>query len=434
MRTKPRSLAFAATLAFGLTLGAAGRADTDFVKLFPSIVRIAAFASEDEGKLGSGVVVASNDTGSYVITNFHVVEGADPSHILVVAPKPGAPGTGGTEDVIISPARFVAGDGGTDIAILYVAKFFAPPMPLAIGAAVENTPVRAVGYPGTDKQWKVMKTTPTMTDGIVSTTQTAPWEDGLPPVGQIQHTAVVNHGMSGGPLLDLCGRVIGVDTAYYPGGRNVNLSLSAADVTPYLQRQNIAYKATKEPCNPNAVPAMAVNAVTNSAINAAVNGVATDLGKKLGDQQAMRLGIGAGVIVLLAGLVGIGLWLSRAGKRDKAEAAAVEMAPSGPPHGLAFRGVNEASGKMQVIRADELKSEMGAELGRSSGFGSPGTSRRHARIVWTPAQGFAIRDLGSTSGTRVNGREIKGSGDQPIHLGDVIEFGAPDARYTVEKI
>jgi pSer/pThr/pTyr-binding forkhead associated (FHA) protein len=77
---------------------------------------------------------------------------------------------------------------------------------------------------------------------------------------------------------------------------------------------------------------------------------------------------------------------------------------------------------------------MGVELGRSSGFGSPGTSRRHARIVWTAAQGFAIRDLGSTGGTRVNGREIKGSGDQAIHLGDVIEFGAPDARYTVEKI
>ena len=429
MRTKPRSLAFAATLAFGLTFSAAGHADTDFVKLFPSIVRIAAFASEDEGKLGSGVVVASNDTGSYVITNFHVVDGADPSHILVVAPKPGAPGTGGTEDVIISPARFVAGDGGTDIAILYVAKFFAPPLPLAIGAAVENTPVRAVGYPGTDKQWKVMKTTPTMTDGIVSTTQTAPWEDGLPPVGQIQHTAVVNHGMSGGPLLDLCGRVIGVDTAYYPGGRNVNLSLSAADVTPYLQRQNIAYKATKEVCNPNAPAATNAPSVTPPV----VNGPGTN-SPHPGDPNALRLGIGAGVLVLLAGLVGIGVWLSRAGKRDKADAGPVEAAPSGPPHGLALRGVNEASGKMQVIRADELKSEMGAELGRSSGFGSPGTSRRHARIVWTPAQGFAIRDLGSTSGTRVNGREIKGSGDQPIHLGDVIEFGAPDARYTVEKI
>jgi hypothetical protein len=137
---------------------------------------------------------------------------------------------------------------------------------------------------------------------------------------------------------------------------------------------------------------------------------------------------------LLAGLAGIGVWLSRAGRRDKAEAAPADTAPSAPPHGIALRGVNEASGKMQVVRADDLRSEMGAELGRSSGFGSPGTSRRHARIVWTPAQGFAIRDLGSTGGTRVNGREIKGSGDQPIHLGDVIEFGAPDARYTVEKI
>jgi hypothetical protein len=142
------------------------------------------------------------------------------------------------------------------------------------------------------------------------------------------------------------------------------------------------------------------------------------------------------VLVLLLGLGGLGYWMSRGGKKDAAAAAAAaaEAPPAGPPHGLALRGINEASGKMQVVRQDELKSEMGAELGRSTGFGSPATSRRHARIVWNPTQGFAIRDLGSTSGTRVNGREIKGAGDQPIHLGDVIEFGAPDARYTVEKI
>jgi S1-C subfamily serine protease len=430
MGTKPRTFAFAAALLATIFFTGTGRAATDFPKLFPSIVRIAAFNDEGGGALGSGVVVASNDTGSYVITNFHVVNGSDPSRILVVAPKPGAPGTGGEDDVIISPARFVSGDGGTDIAVLYVAKFFAPPLPLAIGPAAENTAVRAVGYPGTDAQWKVMKTTPTMTDGIVSTTQTAPWEDGLPPVGQIQHTAVVNHGMSGGPLFDLCGRVIAIDTAYWTGGRNVNLALSAADVTPYLQRLNIAYKATKDVCDPNA-PAPPIGAV-NAPLVKTVTNTNAPITRDDG-QNAMRLGIGAGVIVLLLGLVGIGIWLARAGKSREA-AAPVEAAPAGPPHGLALRGVNEASGKMQVVRQDELRNEVGVELGRSSGFGSPATSRRHARVIWSPSFGFAIRDLGSTGGTRVNGREIKGGGDAPIHLGDVVEFGAPDARYTVEKI
>jgi hypothetical protein len=435
MGTKPRSLAFIITLTIGLMVSAVGQASTDFTKLFPSIVRIAAFKDEGGGKLGTGVVVASNDTGSYIITNFHVVDGANPSRIEIVAPKPTASGSGGETDVTILPARYVGGDSGTDIAVLYVAKYFAAPLPLAIGPAVQGSAVRAIGYPGRDAEWKELKTLPNMTDGIISTTQTEPWDEGLPPVAQVQHTAVIDHGMSGGPLFDLCGRVLGIDTGFLTHQRNGNLALSAVEITPYLQRLNIAYKASKDTCDPNAMTTTATNTVaTNTVTNTAATNTATNAALAAGDKNAMRIGFAAGVVVLLLGLVGLGVWLSQAGKRNRAEADAAPAAPSGPPHGLALRGINEAAGKMQVVRADDLRSEMGAELGRSTGFGSPGTSRRHARIVWTAAQGFVIRDLGSTSGTRVNGREIKGAGDQPIHLGDVIEFGAPDARYTVEKI
>jgi hypothetical protein len=437
MHLNVRRLGIAAALGLSLALATVARAQTDFAALFPSIVRVVGLG-DDQVTLGSGVVIARSDTGSYVITNYHVIANADASKIRVVAPKGDATG----EDTTVSPARFVSGDSATDIAVLYVANFFAPPVPLAVGVASANLSVRAVGYPGTDiEQWRVLKTRPSMTDGIVSTSQTAPWRPGLPAVGQVQHTAALNEGMSGGPLLDLCGRVIAINTAYNSEARGVNLSLSAADITPYLQRQNIAYTSVKTPCDPAAMAAAATPASATAAATAAAAAAAAAAKaeqdraqaaaaerKRQDQQRSLVLAGGAAVAVILLG--GAGAMLMR-GRRS---APAAPAAPTGAPHGLALRGVNEAAGKAQILRGEDLAGEAGVEIGRNAGFGSPGTSRRHARVLWSPALGFALRDLGSTGGTRVNGREVKGAGDQSIHIGDVIEFGAPDARYSVEKL
>lgn len=434
MQRAIRRFGVAAALGVSLALGAVAHAQTDFSKLFPSIVRVAGLGN-DSISLGSGVVVASSDTGSYVITNFHVIADADRSQIRVVAPKGDANG----EETTISPATFVGGDSATDIAVLYVANFFAPPVPLAVGTSPENLSVRALGYPGTDiGQWRVLKTRPTMTDGIVSTTQTAPWRPGLPAVGQVQHTAALNEGMSGGPLLDLCGRVIAINTAYNGSARGVNLSLSAADITPYLQRQNIAYVSVKTPCDPSALTTASTTTATQTAQAAAAQKAEQDRQaaaaaerKKDDQQRSLLLAGGAAVAVILLG--GAAVVMLRGRGQRGAAAAAAPAAPAGPPHGIALRGINQAAGKTQIIRREDLAGDAGVEIGRNSGFGSPGTSRRHARVIWSPA-GFILRDLGSTGGTRVNGREIKGAGDQPINLGDVIEFGAPDARYSVERL
>ena len=71
------------------------------------------------------------------------------------------------------------------------------------------------------------------------------------------------------------------------------------------------------------------------------------------------------------------------------------VAPSGfsfsPQHvgsnTLIDSDANTSTGKSQVIRPEEMSGQMGVELGRNAGFGSPGTSRRHARVVWTPTGG-----------------------------------------------
>ena len=426
--------AFAASLVLAGPAPAQAPGQANFSALFPSIVRVVGL-TQDGVSFGSGVVVGKTDSGSYVVTNYHVIADADASQIRIVAPKGDRQGGGGGE-AVVSPARFVSGDSATDIAVLYVANFFASPVPLAVGPVTENLPVRAIGYPGTDiDQWQVVKSTPTMTDGIVSTTQTAPWRPGLPAVGQIQHTAALNHGMSGGPLMDLCGRVIAIDTAFWSGARSVNLSLSAADITPYLQRQNIAYVSTRDACDPAAAAAAAAKADQSAKDKAAKDKAAADAKSQTQLMQAA----GAAIAVVAAGLLAFFLLRRRGagaatGAGASTSSGARGPAAAGPPHGVVFRGVAEASGKSLIVRQDDLAGQIGFEVGRGAGFGSPGTSRRHARILWVPGQGFVLRDLGSTGGTRVNGREIKGAGDQPINLGDVVEFGAPDARYSVDKL
>jgi len=402
-------------------------AETSYSALFPSIVRVVGL-TDDGVTLGSGVVVSRDDQGSYIVTNFHVVANAQSNGLRIVAPKTAA--QGGDGDTVVVSAKYWGGDRLADVAILYAPNFFRDPIPLAIGDTPENLSIRAIGYPGTDlEQWQVLKTTPSMTDGIVSTAQVAPWQAGSPAVKQIQHTAALNEGMSGGPLLDLCGRVVAINTAYNSVAHGSNLALAASDVTPYLKKQNLSFTASRDACDPNAAAKATASQQTaaTAAATAADQRRQADAAKASADAQSQtrtRWIVIAGVVLAaLVGVVALVLWNRRAPAVAK-----------GPEHGLVLKGVNEAAGTSQVVRIDDLAGPTGVELGRGPGFGSKGTSRRHARLLWSPAQGFLLRDLGSNNGTRVNGKEIKGEGDLPLRLGDIIEFGAPDARYSVERL
>ena len=405
-----------------VTWQASARAETNYSSLFPSIVRVVGL-SDDGISLGSGVVVSRDDQGSYIVTNFHVVANAQSNGLRIVAPKTAAQGAGsdGSDTVVVS-AKYWGGDRLADVAILYAPNFFRDPLPLAIGDTPENLSIRAIGYPGTDlQQWQALKSTPSMTDGIISTTQVAPWRDGSPAVKQIQHTAALNEGMSGGPLLDMCGRVVAINTAYNSVAHNSNLSLAASDITPYLKKQNLGFTASRDPCDPNA--AAKLNASQQLATTAADQHRQTEHANAQNQSRIRWIVIACVALAVLVGIVAVVLWMRRR-----------PSAPSGPEHGLVLKGVNEAAGTSQVVRIDDLVGPTGVEIGRGPGFGSKGTSRRHARLLWSPGQGYLLRDLGSNNGTRVNGKEIKGEGDLPLRLGDIIEFGAPDARYSVERL
>jgi putative serine protease PepD len=140
---------------------------------------------------GSGFVY--DDAGD-IVTNAHVVEGATSIKVELA--------NGKTYD-----ATVVGSDESTDLAVLKVdaAASELHPLALANSSAVEvGDGVVAIGSP--------FGLSETVTAGIVSAlNRQIDSPNGFTIPGAIQTDAAINHGNSGGPLLDLSGKVIGVN-------------------------------------------------------------------------------------------------------------------------------------------------------------------------------------------------------------------------------
>lgn len=141
---------------------------------------------------GSGVVWRAD---GYIVTNFHVVREA--TQILVSLP-----------DKRTFEAQLVGGDAGVDIALLKVDAKNLKPLPLANSDSVQiGQWVLAIGNP--------YNLTYTVTAGIVSARgrNLNLLQGSLPIESFIQTDAAINPGNSGGALVDLEGRLVGINTA-----------------------------------------------------------------------------------------------------------------------------------------------------------------------------------------------------------------------------
>jgi S1-C subfamily serine protease len=169
---------------------------------------------QDQRALGSGFVI---DKEGHVVTNFHVIDGADEIEVSF-----------SNQDTV--KATVVGTDPSTDLALLEVdvdAKALTP-LALADSDNVQvGDPVVAIGNPfGLER---------TVTAGIVSALQRevrAPNSFTIDHV--IQTDAPINSGNSGGPLIDADGRVIGVNSQIETangGGGNVGIGFAVPSNT-----------------------------------------------------------------------------------------------------------------------------------------------------------------------------------------------------------
>ena len=158
--------------------------------------------------LGSGFII---DPAGYVVTNNHVIAGADEVDVIL-------------NDGTTLKAELVGRDTKTDLALLKVTP---------------TKPLKAVKFGDSDKlrlgEWVIAIGNPfslggTVTAGIVSARnrdiQSGPYDN------YIQTDAAINRGNSGGPLFNLNGEVIGVNTAIIsPSGGSIGIGFAVPSKT-----------------------------------------------------------------------------------------------------------------------------------------------------------------------------------------------------------
>jgi serine protease Do len=158
-------------------------------------------SERERAGVGSGVII---DTQGHILTNFHVIRGAD--EIMVrLHPKRELRG------------KVVGTDAKTDLAVIRI------PSEGIVAAPLGDSGKLQVG------EWAIAIGSPfgleqTVTVGVISATGRS--EVGIVPYEDfIQTDASINPGNSGGPLLNLRGEVIGINTAIVSTGQGIGFAI-----------------------------------------------------------------------------------------------------------------------------------------------------------------------------------------------------------------
>jgi len=156
-----------------------------------------------QNSLGSGFII---DRTGYIVTNHHVIAGADEISVRLA------------DDTTLE-ATIVGSDEKTDLALLKVES--PTPLPAARWGQSEDTRIGdwviAIGNP--------LGLGGTVTAGIVSALQrdinAGPYDD------FIQTDAAINKGNSGGPMFNIKGQVIGINSAIFsPSGGSIGIGFA----------------------------------------------------------------------------------------------------------------------------------------------------------------------------------------------------------------
>jgi serine protease Do len=286
----------AATLFVALTASAAAQTSIDEAER--GIVRVVVILESPEGRMlhgsGSGFVVAPN----LVITNAHVVAPARQRPEFGVAIVP-AEGHG------LMTARIIRYSPLSELALLEFRG--GEDIPALTISTVEPSPgdaVAALGYPDVDYQGAtgadLLRPTPaSRTSGrIAALRDRAPTGD---PIPTINHEAVISSGSSGGPLLDECGRVLGVNSWHVSGAdtrETRGVSTRATQLLQFLDEAGISPNLSDERCLPLEARIVAERETTIGALERQNQ----ELAKKL--ETADRL-TRVAVVILMAGTLAL---------------------------------------------------------------------------------------------------------------------------------
>lgn len=171
----------------------------------PAVVSITGHPGDSHRGMGSGFVITPD---GFAVTNSHVVRGQNRLRAI-------------TEEGDSLDARLIGDDPATDLALVRIAARDLPPAELGESDSLQvGQLVIAMGNPFGFRS--------TVSTGVVSALGRAMRsEHGRLIENVVQHTAPLNPGNSGGPLVDSRGRVVGINTAIIAMAQGLGFAVPA---------------------------------------------------------------------------------------------------------------------------------------------------------------------------------------------------------------
>ncbi len=230
-----------------------GLSPTDSISLLDHIKgRTAMIAVPSDGGLssGSGFFISPN----LVVTNHHVIADGDSERIFVTNAS-----LGSLKKAEVVKTRGPIAETGRDFALLRVEDANEPVFDIFDSTnSLRLQSVVAAGYPGDFLQFdskfqrlqagdKEAVPDLILTDGKVSVQQSISENTSI-----VVHSASISTGNSGGPLVDMCGRLVGVNTLVKRGKlRDLNLALATEDLLEFVADTEALPQVVSRQCSPN---------------------------------------------------------------------------------------------------------------------------------------------------------------------------------------
>lgn len=229
-----------------LTVTLPARAADDISAASRSVVRVVTVAMVDGEVVGFGHGSGIAISPTRIITNAHVVESAAkyPNNVaLGVVPSEGQKSYA---------AKLIAIDTARDLALIEISGTRLPVAAIYSGPIDSGADVVALGYPGNvdlatarSAADYITPRTPVRSEGNLSNMQAV---DG---VAMLVHTAKISRGNSGGPLVDQCGRIVGINTAMTradDGDSPFAFAISTREIARFLADAGQQYGSIGTPC------------------------------------------------------------------------------------------------------------------------------------------------------------------------------------------
>lgn len=394
-----------------------------------SIVLIVSLKADGSGIAGTGFVIAPG----LIATNAHVAI-ADAQSYFVIPNNT-------TER---RPATLLWVDRDADVAVLQVPDFSAPPLRVSLAELHDGDKVYAVGYPDSSVERQSVNGifNARTTNGEI-TEPISPAQFGLNnhSYPAISHDASIGHGNSGGPLLDDCGRVIGINTL----GVATNQDFTASTIINFkallaAQHPEIQLTASTETCEqlaqqnsapPSAPSAPAAQPPSNlhEVAPAPDNGAAQSPSflqwlKGIPVWIWLALVGGIGALTLVAQI----LTRRRPGTVETDDSGQDDVSTMPAPTAHNWRLVPTAGGAGLSIPAGPLTDRFGVTIGRSPAFADvvlagDDVSRLHLRLIAKDGALWA-EDLNSTHGSAVGFSTLTPFKPVSVAAGDLVKLGA----------